>query len=466
MKIVGVSGCPTGIAHTFMAAEGLENAAKKQNIEIKIETNGTNIENELTAKEIKDADYVIIASGKEIDKKRFVGKKLLELPISQVVKDPEKALERLSSEATVYAGKEEAQTEGKAEFNLVGNLNGVYKHLMAGVSEMLPFVIVGGIFIAISFAFGIDSANPDSDTYKSISEMFSASGGSILFAFMLPVLGGGIAKSIVKEKNGNNMAAYAVGMLSGGLAVYTGAGFLGAMLGGFFAGYIVNTVEKINVPKSLTAIKTILITPILAAAVTSFVMFYIVGVPISWVLDQLTIFLESLTGSNVILLGALFGFMMAIDMGGPLNKTVSVFSIGLMSSGVYEPIAACMAAGMVPPLGIALSTIVSKNKYSKLERESGKVNWILGASYITEGAIPFAVADPKAVIPSIVLGGMTAGALSMFFEAASMAPHGGVWVMFIPNVITNLGGYAIAIAAGTIVTALALAVLKKGKDVI
>lgn len=454
MKIVGVSGCPTGVAHTYMAAEALTEAGKKRGFEIKIETQGVDVENELTAKEIAEADFIIIASGKTIDKTRFVGKKLLEVKISDALKDASGTLDKLIECTSAY----EVSTDSKESDDIFDttNVNGIYKHLMTGVSFMLPFVVAGGIIIALSFAFGINASNPDDPSYNVIAATLDLIGGGSAFALMLPVLAGGIAYSISK-RNG-----IAPGAVAGMMAVSGGSGFLGAMLGGFFAGYVTNFInENVKVGRDYQSIKIVLIVPLLSVLATGFAMATIIGIPVAFILAKLTDFLNSLSGANAIVIGALFGGMMALDMGGPFNKTVSVFSIGLMSSGINEPIAACMAAGMTPPLGIALSTVIAKKKYSNAERQAAKVNWILGASYITEGAIPFAVTDPFRVIPSLVFGSAITGAMSMFFGVASLAPHGGIWIMLIPNVITNLPMYILSIVVGTIVTALMLSVTKK-----
>lgn len=454
MKIVGISGCPTGVAHTYMAAEALTEEGKARGFEIKIETQGVDVENKLIKQDIEQADFVIIAAGKTIDKSRFIGKILLEVKISDALKDASGTLDKLLACTEVYQHSD--QSEGGNDLFDTTNVTGVYKHLMTGVSFMLPFVVAGGIIIALSFAFGINASNPDDPSYNVIAGMLDTIGGGSAFALMLPVLAGGIAYSISK-RNG-----IAPGAVAGMMAVSGGSGFLGAMLGGFFAGYVTNFInDHIKVGKDYQSIKIVLIVPLLSVLITGFAMATIIGIPVAFILTKLTDFLNSLSGANAILIGALFGGMMALDMGGPFNKTVSVFSIGLMSSGINEPIAACMAAGMTPPLGIALSTVIAKRKYSNAERQAAKVNWILGASYITEGAIPFAVTDPFRVIPSLVVGSAVTGAMSMFFGVASLAPHGGIWVMLIPNVITNLPMYILSIVVGTVVTAVMLSVLKK-----
>ncbi len=454
MKIVGVSACPTGVAHTYMAAEALKTAASTMNYQIKIETQGVEIENVLTNEDIKEADFVIIASGKTIDKERFIGKKLLEVEIAHALRSPEQVLNELVEKAQVYT----QNNEQNGEIFDTSNVNGVYKHLMNGVSFMLPFVVSGGIIIALSFAFGINAADPTDPTYNVFAKILSDIGGGSAFALMLPVLAGGIAYSI------SGRIGIVAGAVAGMMSISTGSGFLGAMLGGFLGGYVTEFLQaKIIVKQQFYSIKVILIIPLLAVLITGFAMATIIGIPVSWILNNLTNFLNSLSGANAIVVGLIFGAMMAFDMGGPFNKTVSVFSIGLMSSGINEPIAACMAAGMTPPLGIALSTIISKKKYTQAERDAAKVNWVLGASYITEGAIPYAVTDPFRVIPALMVGSAITGAMSMFFGCASLAPHGGIWVLFIPNVINNLAMYILSIIVGTITTAIMLHLLKKDK---
>lgn len=455
-KIVAISACPTGIAHTYMAAEALERAAKEMGIDIKVETQGgLEVENILTPKDIEEADLVIIASGKKVSLERFTGKKLIEVPISKVVKDAKKVLEECigNKEISIFEMAQEHKEKKKDQ------QVGVYKHLMTGVNFMLPFVISGGILIAISFAFGINAGNPDDPTYNVLAAALSQIGGDVAFGLMVPVLAAGIAYSIADR------AGIAPGMIAGMLAKVLGAGFLGGLVGGLFAGYFTMLlVKKIKVPKAIASLKTLIIIPLISVFITGLVMIFIVGSPIKFCLDGLTNFLNSLGTTNGILFGALIGIMMASDMGGPINKAISTFSIGLMSTGVYAPIAACMIAGMTPPLGLALATVLFKKRFTKDEREAGKSCWILGLSYITEGAIPFAVADPLRVIPALMLGSAVAASISLASNCTSLAPHGGIWIAPIPNVIGNLPMYMIALVAGTVVTCFSVAFLKKNKN--
>jgi PTS system fructose-specific IIC component len=321
---------------------------------------------------------------------------------------------------------------------------------------MIPFVVAGGILIALSFSFGITAATPGDPHFSPLAKMLSDIGGGAAFALMLPILSLGISKSI----SGN--AGIVSGAVGGMLAIHTGSGFLGALLAGFMAGYVTFAIVKyINLPKAIAGLKPILIVPLLSVFITGALMILVIGEPIKLLLEALTAFLANMGNTNAAIMGLMMGMMVAFDMGGPLNKTVCMFAIGLMSTGIYEPIAACMAAGMVPPLGIALATTLFKSKFTEQERETGKVTYVLGLSFITEGAIPYAVADPLRVIPAIVAGSGLAGALSMALGCASRAPHGGVFVMFIPNVITNVLGYLFAILAGAILTALILRFIKK-----
>ena len=452
-KIVAITACPTGIAHTYMAAEALQESAKEKGIKIKVETQGSlGAENELTEDEISSADVVILATAKKIDKSRFAGKKIHEVPVEKALKEPEKVIEDALNlgDKSIYVMAQEHKEKKKAQ------QVGIYKHLMTGVSFMLPLVIAGGILIALCFAFGIHSANPEHESYNVLAAAFDKIGGGSAFALMIPVLAAGIAFSIADRPG------IAAGIVAGMLAKDTGAGFIGGVIGGLLAGYITAALIKyIKLPKSVASLKPLIIVPLLSVAIVGLLMIFVIGTPIKMVLDGLTVWLNTLGSTNAAVLGLIMGLMMAFDMGGPVNKAVSTFAIGLMSTGVYAPIAACMVAGMTPPLGLALATVLYKNKFTVEEREAGKACWVLGLSYITEGAIPFAVADPFRVIPAIMLGSGVAASISMAFNCTSMAPHGGIWVLPIPNVIGNLLMYVVALVVGTVVTALALGFLKR-----
>lgn len=452
-KLVAITACPTGIAHTYMAAEALEKAAKELGVIIHIETQGAiGADNVLTENDIKEADAVIIAAGKKVSRDRFAGKKVIEVPVENALKDGKAVIQMAlnAKEDSIYELAQQHKEKQQAQ------KVGVYKHLMTGVNYMIPLVVAGGILIALSFAFGIHAGDPKDPSYNPIAQALGNIGGDAAFGLMIPVLAAGIAYSIADK------GAIAAGLAAGMLAKMTGAGFLGGIIGGLLAGYITAFVIKhVQVPKVLENLKPILIVPLLSVSIVGFLMIFIIGVPIKAALDWLTLWLNTLQGVNATLLGLIIGLMMAFDMGGPVNKAISTFSIGLMSAGVYAPIAACMIAGMTPPLGLALATVLFKKKFTGEEREAGKAAWVLGASYITEGAIPFAVADPFRVIPSIMCGSAVAGAISMAFNVTSKAPHGGIWIFPIPNVIGNLGAYAAAIVAGTIVTALVVGFMKR-----
>lgn len=454
-KIVAISACPTGVAHTYMAAEALEKSAKELEIQIKVETQGASApENVLTTKDIEEADIVLIAAAKKIDLSRFNGKKLVEVSINKVVRDAKKVLQEVIDDENISIFKLATEDKEKKKAQEVG----IYKHLMMGVYTMLPFVVAGGILIALSFAFGIHAGDPKDPSYNIIAGALSKIGGDVAFGLMVPVLAAGIAYSIAGKEG------IVSGMVAGMLAKLLGAGFLGGLVGGLLAGYLTAfLLEKVKLPKSVASLKTLIIVPILSVGITGFIMIFVIGTPIKYCLDSLTYFLNGLGTTNGVLFGALCGLLMASDMGGPLNKAISTFCIGLMSAGVYAPIAACMVAGMTPPLGLALATIIFKDKFTQEEREAGKSCWVLGLSYITEGAIPFAVADPIRVIPSLMIGSGVAGAISLGSNCTSLAPHGGIWIAPIPNVIGNLPMYIVALVAGTIATCFCVGLLKKKK---
>lgn len=449
MKLVAITSCPTGIAHTYMAAEALQMAAKEMGHEIKVETQGSvGAENVITEKDIKEARAVIIAADTNVDKSRFAGKPMVEVSVKEAIKDAKglitRALETKENlnEKVAQIKKEEKESR-----------TGVYKHLMTGVSFMIPFVVAGGILIAISFAFGI-TAFKQAGTFPA-ALMTIGSGGA--FGFMVPILAGYIAYSIADRPG------LVPGMVGGYLAVSLGAGFLGGLIAGFLAGYTVYYLKKlIKLPKSLEGLMPVLILPVLSTFIVGIIMIYIVGSPVKAINVALTGWLKGLSGTNAVLLGIILGLMMAFDMGGPVNKAAYTFATATLAANQPSLImAAVMAAGMVPPLGLALATTIAKNKFTLQEREAGKAAWALGASFITEGAIPFAAADPLRVIPSVMIGSAVTGALSMAFRCTLAVPHGGIFVLPIPHAVGGLGWYIISIAAGTIVTAIILAAIKK-----
>ena len=452
MKIVGITACPTGIAHTYMAAEALTKAAQEMGHEIKIETQGVEVENILSDNDIQSADIVIIACQKTVDLSRFEDKRVTEVPIERAVKNPQKVIQDAidGKNISIFELAKEDKAKKKAQ------QTGIYKHLMSGVNFMLPFVISGGILIAFSFMFGIKASDPNDPSFNVIAKALSDIGGGAAFGMMVPMLAAGIAYSIAGKQG------MCSGMVAGVIAKSIGAGFLGGLIGAIFAGYLTKTLmEKIHLPKAIKTLKGLILVPLISVFITGMFMIFIVGEPVKFLLDGLTNYLNSMDSSNGVIFGLIIGAMMASDMGGPINKAISTFSIALMSTGVYAPIAACMVAGMTPPLGLALATVLFKKRFTKEEREAGKSCWVLGLSYITEGAIPFAVADPIRVIPALMLGSAVAGAISLGAGCASLAPHGGIWILPIPNVITNLPMYVLALVAGSIITCLSVALLKR-----
>ncbi|WP_209465956.1 PTS fructose transporter subunit IIC [Symbiobacterium terraclitae] len=450
-KLVAVTSCPTGIAHTYMAAEALQKAAAAKQMTIKVETRGSiGAENVLTDDDIREADAVIIAANTQVDKSRFAGKPLIEVGVGDAIKDPAGLIDRaLAAKPDLVAQVEEIKKERKAQ------ATGWYKHLMTGVSYMIPFTVAGGILIAISFMFGIEAAA----TEGTFAYVLNVIGGQAGFGFMVPILAAFIAYSIADRPG------IAPGMAAGFLANSVGAGFLGAIVGGFLAGYLVFYLNKwIRLPRTLEGMKPVLILPLLGVGITGLIMVYVLNEPMAAIMAGLQNWLTGLSGGSAVVLGLILGAMMAFDMGGPVNKAAYAFGTGLLASQVYEPMAAVMAAGMTPPLGLFLATLLAPKKYTDEEREAGKAAAVLGISFITEGAIPFAAADPFRVIPAIMAGSAVTGALSMAFGAKLMVPHGGIWVLPMGNVITNLGLYLVAIAIGTVVTALVVNLLKPNKE--
>lgn len=448
---VAVTGCPTGIAHTYMAADALKAKAKELGVTIKVETNGSDgVKNGLTEDDIKRADGIIVAADMNVEKQRFVGKRLIDVSVTDGIRRPEELITKaMNGKAPVYAGDgSSSQEEGTKK------KSGFYKHLMNGVSHMLPFVVGGGILIAISFMFGINSANPDHPTYSPIAEALMTIGGGNAFGLMIPILAGFIAMSIADRPG------LAPGMIAGFMASTGEAGFLGGIIAGFLAGYIIVLLKYLfaNLPKSLDGIKTILIYPLLGILSTGLIMYVIIG-PLSAFNSGLVSWLDGMGTTNIVLLGIILGAMMAVDMGGPINKAAFTFGIAMIDAGNFGPHAAVMAGGMVPPLGIALATSFFKNKFTKQELDAGKTNYIMGASFITEGAIPFAAADPGRVIPSIIVGSSVAGALTMIFGIGLPAPHGGIFVF--PIVYGSAFMYILAILIGSVITALMLGFWKK-----
>ena len=455
-KVLAVTACPTGIAHTFMAAESLNKTANQKGISIKVETNGSSgAKNILTREEIEHANCIIVAADKNVDMARFNGKKVIITKVANGIHKADELIDRaVKGEAPIYHGSSDSKNSNEGSLEEEGALRKIYKNLMNGVSNMLPFVVAGGILIALSFLFDnyeIDPANFGKNT--PIAAYLNMIGG-YAFDFMLPVLAGYIAFSIVDRP------ALVVGFVGGIIAKEGGAGFLGALIAGFLAGYLVLGLKKIfsSLPQALEGIKPILLFPLLGTFIISLLMTFIVMPPVVALNNGMTNFLMGLGGSSKLLLGIVLGAMMAVDMGGPVNKAAYVFGIAALEAGQFEVMAAVMAGGMVPPLAIALATTFFKSRFTEEERKSGIVNYAMGLSFITEGAIPFAAADPIHVIPACVVGSGVAGALSMLFGSALRAPHGGIFVI---PVISNPIGYLIAICTGSVVGMILLSILKK-----
>ncbi|MDV4151500.1 fructose-specific PTS transporter subunit EIIC [Clostridium sp. AL.422] len=458
-RVLAVTACPTGIAHTFMAAESLEEKAKSMGVTIKVETNGSGgAKNVLTAKEIEAAECIIIAADKKVDMARFDGKKVIQTKVANGIHKAEELINKaISGDAPIYnhSGSKNSDEELSGEKESIGRQ--IYKHLMNGVSHMLPFVIGGGILIALAFLFDDYSINPASFGSNTPFAAFLKSVGDTAFGFMLPVLAGYIAMSI------GDRPALAVGFVGGMLANSGGSGFLGALLAGFIAGYLVVGLKKIfdKLPDSLEGLKPVLLYPLFGILLIGAIITFVINPPVGALNNGITNVLNNMGGTSKVLLGAVLGGMMAFDMGGPLNKAAYVFGTASLASGQFDIMAAVMVGGMVPPLAIALCTTFFKKKFTARERQSALTNYVMGLSFITEGAIPFAAADPLRVIPACVIGSATAGALSMFFGCALRAPHGGIFVL---PVISNPLGYFIALVVGSVVGMVVLAILKKNKN--
>lgn len=455
--ILAVTACPTGIAHTYMAADSLKQKADAMGVEMKVETNGsTGVKNELTSADIAKATAIIVAADKAVEMDRFAGKHVIEVPVAQGIRKPEELINRaVKQDAPVY------QSTGKSGGEKKEQRTGVYKHLMSGVSAMLPLVVAGGLLIALSFFWGINSANPDDPSYNEFAAQLMTIGGAA-FGFLVPVLAGFIAMSIADRPG------LAPGLVAGFLASEGGAGFLGGLIAGFLAGYVVVFLKRAlaNLPASLEGIKPVLLFPLLGSFISGMIMLLVVNEPIAAFMTWLMEVLNGMSGANAVLLGVIVGGMMAVDMGGPINKTAYVFGTAALTAGNQEVMAAVMAGGMVPPLLVALaSTVFARQKFSKQEREAGKTAYVMGVSFITEAAIPFAAADPIRVLPSAILGSAIAGGLSAFFAIQLPAPHGGIFVFPLlegaGNVVMSMGLYALAILAGALIGALLLSFLKK-----
>ena len=450
-RIVAVTACPTGVAHTFMAAEALTAAATAAGHQIRVETQGSvGAQDPLTAEEIEAADLVILACDIEVDPSRFAGKRLWRTSTGSALKKPGPTIDDAMTNASVEEGQKKATSGGG------GEKRGPYKHLLTGVSFMLPMVVAGGLLIALSFVFGIDAFEEEGTLAAALMQI----GGGTAFQLMIPLLAGYIAWSIADRPG------LAPGMIGGYLASTLGAGFLGGIIAGFLAGYVARFIsQKLPMPESIESLKPILIIPLLASLVTGLAMIYVIGEPAAALMDGLTNFLEGMGTTNAILLGGILGAMMCFDLGGPVNKAAYTFGVGLLSegSGGSAPMAAIMAAGMVPAIGMGVASFIARAKFAEAERQAGRASFVLGLCFISEGAIPFMAKDPLRVIPVCMVGGAITGALSMLFTVKLMAPHGGLFVLAIPNAVSTVLPYVAAIAIGSLVIGFGYAMIKTGK---
>ena len=447
-NIVAVTACPTGVAHTFMSAEAIETYAKQQGWQVKVETRGqVGAGNEITAEEVAAADLVFVAADIDVPLDKFKGKLMYRTSTGLALKKTAQEFDKAFKEAKIYEGG--ATSAAKAEER--SEKKGIYKHLMTGVSHMLPLVVAGGLLIAISFMFGIE-AFKDENIAGGLPKALMDIGGGAAFHLMIAVFAGYVAFSIADRPG------LAVGLIGGMLATTAGAGILGGIIAGFLAGYVVKGLNSaIQLPPSVTSLKPILILPLLGTLIVGLAMIYVINPPVAKIMAALSDWLKSLGDINAIVLGVIIGAMMCIDMGGPVNKAAYTFSVGMLASQVFTPMAAAMAAGMVPPIGMAIATWLARNKFTANQRDAGKASFVLGLCFISEGALPFVAADPLRVIISCVIGGATAGAISMSLGIALQAPHGGLFV--VPFVSEPLM-YLAAIAIGSVVTGVIYALIK------
>jgi PTS system fructose-specific IIC component len=443
-RIVAITACPTGVAHTFMAAEALQQTAKRLGYDLQVETQGSvGARTPLNPQAIAEADVVLLAADIEVATERFAGKKIYRCGTGVALKQSEATLNK----ALADGGVESAASGAVAK----SEKTGVYKHLLTGVSFMLPMVVAGGWLIALSFVFGIHACEEKGTLAAALKTV-----GDRAFMLMVPLLAGYIAYSIADRPG------LAPGMIGGLLAGTLGAGFIGGIVAGFLAGYCVKLITRaVRLPQSLEPLKPILIIPLLASLFTGLAMIYLVGPPVARLLTGLTDFLSTMGTTNAVLLGILLGGMMCVDLGGPINKAAYAFSVGLAAASSGAPMAATMAAGMVPPIGMGIATFLARRKFAQTEREAGKAAMILGLCFISEGAIPFAAKDPLRVIPASIAGGALAGALSMYFGCKLAAPHGGLFVLIIPNAMNHALLYLLAIVAGSVLTGLVYALIKR-----
>ncbi|MFZ7236692.1 fructose-specific PTS transporter subunit EIIC [Avibacterium gallinarum] len=449
-NIVAVTACPTGVAHTFMSAEAIAEYAKKQGWNVKVETRGqVGSSNIISPEDVANADLVFIAADIDVDLSKFEGKPMYRTSTGLALKKTAQEFEKAFKEAKIYTGANAAKVQASEEST--GERKGLYKHLMTGVSHMLPLVVAGGLLIAISFMFGIE-AFKDPNIAGGLPKALMDIGGGAAFHLMIAVFAGYVAFSIADRPG------LAVGLIGGMLATTAGAGILGGIIAGLLAGYVVKFLNQaIQLPASLSSLKPILILPLLGSAIVGLVMIYLINPPVKDLMDALVKWLNTMGQSNALLLGAVLGAMMCVDMGGPVNKAAYTFGTGLIASGVYTPMAAVMAAGMVPPIGMAIATLLARKKFTANQCDAGKASFVLGLCFISEGALPFVAADPVRVIASSIIGGAVAGAISLGLSIGLQAPHGGLFV--IPFVTQPLM-YLAAIAIGAALTGVIYAVIK------
>ena len=456
--VLAVTACPTGIAHTYMARDALKKQAEKMGVKIKVETNGSSgIKNHLTQQDIERATGIIVAADVHVETDRFDGKNVVEVPVADGIKRPEElintALDTSRKPFKAHGGQKNTDKDSNDEKLSPGKA--FYKHLMNGVSSMLPLVIAGGILMAIVFLFGANSFDPKSPEHNAFAEQLWNIGNKSAFALIIPILAGFISRSIA-DKPG-----FAAGLVGGMLAISGGSGFIGGIIAGFLAGYLTQGIKYItrNLPQAVEGLKPTLIYPLLSVTITGLLMIYVFNPPAAWLNNLLLNGLNSLSGSNIMLLGLVIGAMMAIDMGGPFNKAAYVFATAALTEGNAAPITAAMVGGMIPPLAIATAMFIFKRKFTKEQRGSIVPNYVMGLSFITEGAIPFAAADPLRVIPSMMVGSGVAGAIALGLGSRINAPHGGIIVIAATD-FSHIIQTIIALIIGTLVSAVLYGLLK------
>ncbi|QUF65938.1 PTS fructose transporter subunit IIABC [Bacillus atrophaeus] len=459
MKLLAITSCPNGIAHTYMAAENLQKAADRLGVQMKVETQGgIGVENELTGEEIREADAIIIAADRSVNKDRFIGKKLLSVGVQDGIRKPEELIQKaLSGDVPVYRSASKSETGNQQE----KKQNPIYRHLMNGVSFMVPFIVVGGLLIAVALTLGGEKTPkglviPDDSFWKTIEQIGSAS-----FSFMIPILAGYIAYSIA-DKPG-----LVPGMIGGYIAATgsfygsaSGAGFLGGIIGGFLAGYAALWIKKLKVPKAIQPIMPIIIIPVFASLIVGLAFVFLIGAPVAQIFESLTVWLAGMKGSSSILLALILGAMISFDMGGPVNKVAFLFGSAMIGEGNYEIMGPIAVAICIPPIGLGIATFFGKRKFQESEREMGKASFTMGLFGITEGAIPFAAQDPLRVIPGIMAGSMTGSVIAMIGNVGDRVAHGGP-IVAVLGAVDHVLMFFIAVIAGSLTTALLVNVLKK-----